>query len=413
MSLLSRLPIVNPGSPFARISACLLVSTAFAHGGDWPSLRGPDHDGISSEAPLPTGSELATVWKAEVGLGHSAVVVAGGRAYTLGHDGANTDTLWCFDATSGKLTWKHSYEHPLDDLYFPGGTTGTPTVEGDSVYSVARRGQLFCLDAATGKVKWQKHLTEDFGCRMPDWGFTGAPRVFGDLLLLNAGEAGLALNKSDGSVAWQSKAKEEAGYSTPQVFEKNGKTYAIFSSKDGYFCVDPETGTQAWFYKHKTRYGVNATEPVIDGDRIFISTGYDKGSALLEWGGSGDPKELWRSRDYQNQMNTSLLIDGYLYGINGNEGKDGTGLVCLKPETGEIIWTDDSLGHGAITAAGNQLIVLSEKGELQIGAASPSGFSPDLKQQVLTPKCWTVPVLANGLLFCRNHKGQVVVLKAR
>ena len=210
---------------------------------------------------------------------------------------------------------------------------------------------------------------------------------------------------------WQSDAKEEAGYSTPQVFEKNGKTLALFSSKDGYFCVDPKSGDQLWFYKHKTRYGVNATEPIVEGDRIFISTGYDKGSVLLQWDGNGEPGELWRSRDYQNQMNTSLLIDGHLYGINGNEGKEGTGLVCLKPETGEILWTDPSFGHGALTAAGEQLIVLGEKGELQWGPASPEGFSPAHRQQVLTPKCWTVPVLSQGHLYCRNGKGQVVVLK--
>lgn len=413
MSLLSRFLSVNLSRSVPASIALSVAAATPVLSEDWPTLRGPQNNGISSEAALSTEAEFPVAWKAKVGLGHSAVVVADGRAFTMGHDGANTDTVWCFDAATGDVIWKHSYEHPLDDLYFPGGTTGTPTVDGEHLYSVARRGQLFCFDAATGEVKWQKHLTEDLGCRMPDWGFTGAPLVSGDMLLLNAGEAGVALKKSDGSVIWKSDVDEEAGYSTPELFEKGGKTWAFFSSKDGYFCVDPASGEQAWFYKHKTRYGVNATEPIMMGDQIFLSTGYDKGSVLLSWNGTGEPEVVWRSRDYQNQMNTSLLIDGLIYGINGNEGKDGTGLVCVKPETGELLWTDTSIGHGAITAAGDQLIVLSEKGELSVGPASRDGFSPATRQQVLTPKCWAVPVLANGLLYCRNDKGDVVALKVR
>ncbi len=381
--------------------------------GDWPNLRGPDHNGMSTESGWKSTGELPVAWKAEVGLGHSALVVAGGRAYTLGHDGKEADTLWCFDAETGAVAWKHTYPHPLDDLYFPGGTTGTPTVDGDVVYSLARRGQLFCLDAATGKVRWQKHLGDDLGFKMPDWGFTGAPRVHGDLILLTAGEAGLALKKADGSVAWQSDAKGVAGYSAPHLFTRDDRELALFSNKDGYTCVDPANGEALWFYKHKTRYGVNATEPIVAGNRLLIATGYGKGAALLEWDGTGEPTELWRTRDLLNQMNPSLLIDGHLYAIHGDEGKDGTGLKCVELASGETRWLDESVGHGALTAADGKLIVLTEGGELRIGPASPEGFEPELRQPVLAPKCWTVPVLANGRIHCRNSQGEVTVLDAR
>ncbi|MCB1061948.1 MAG: PQQ-binding-like beta-propeller repeat protein [Verrucomicrobiae bacterium] len=410
--MLSGLPFVNP-APSLALAFAWTFSASPAGAEDWPNLRGPNHNGMSTETGWKSSGEFPVAWKAEVGLGHSAIVVAGGKAYTLGHNGKDTDTLWCFNAETGAEIWKHSYPHPLDDLYFPGGTTGTPTVDGDVVYSVARRGQLFCLDAKTGSVKWQKHLTDDFGCKMPDWGFTGAPRVYGDLLLLNAGESGLALKKSDGSLVWQSDEKTAAGYSVPQLFEREGKDLALFSNKDGYTCVDPTNGEVKWFYKHKTRYGVNATEPIVIGDQLFIATGYGKGAALLNWGGTGDPEEIWRSRDLANQMNPSLLIDGFLYGIHGDEGKDGSGLKCLVMASGETKWLDESVAHGAATAADGKLIVITESGELQIGAASPDGFKPTFKQSVLSPKCWTIPVLANGRIYCRNSKGEIAVLDAR
>ena len=71
-----------------------------------------------------------------------ALSIADGRAITTGHNGKDTDTVYCFDAASGKELWTHSYPHPLDDLYYPGGTTGTPTIDGEVVYHVARRGQI-------------------------------------------------------------------------------------------------------------------------------------------------------------------------------------------------------------------------------------------------------------------------------
>lgn len=412
MRLLSPSVTVNP----RRFALMVILASFVVHAAmaaEWPILRGPNHDSISTETGWKSAGERPILWKAEVGLGHSAIVVADGRAYTLGHNGSDTDTIWCFDALSGTVLWKHSYPHPLDDLYFPGGTTGTPTIDDGVVYSVARRGQLFCLDAKSGEVKWQKHLTDDFGCKMPDWGFTGAPRVHGDLLLLTAGEAGLALNKRDGSVAWQSEGKEEAGYATPHLFERDGKILALFSNKDGYTCVDPASGSTLWFYKQKTRYGVNATEPIVSGDRIFISTGYGKGASLLKWEGSGEPEEIWRSRDMCNQMNPSLLIDGHLYGIDGNEGQDRTGLKCLVMETGETLWLEESIGHGAAIASDGKLIVLTEDGELLIAPISPEAFKPIHRQQAVGPKCWTIPVLSDGVLYCRNSTGQVAAIDLR
>ena len=125
---------------------------------------------------------------------------------------------------------------------------------------------------------------------------------------------------------------------------------------------------------------------------------------------AAEPTEAWRHRDMRNQMNPSLLIDGHLYGIDGDEGKDGTGLKCLDLATGAARWTDAATGHGALTAADGKLIVLTESGELQIGSASPDGFAPTSKTPLFGPKGWTVPVLSHGRIYCRNSKGDVVVV---
>lgn len=389
-----------------------IAGLGIAQANDWPVYRGPDRNGISTESGLEKVASAEVAWEKQVGLGYSAPLIGGGKAIISGHDGGKKDTLFCFDEATGAEKWKFSYPQPLGDLYFPGGTTGTAVIDGDRIYQLAREGDLFCLDAENGEVVWSSHLQKDFKYSKPDWGFTGAPIVNGEHLLITAGVAGMALNKGDGSVVWRSK-DAEAGYSAPFVFDKNGTQYAIFSNEKNYVCVDAATGTPAWSHKWMTRYGVNAADPIVSGDFILIASGYGKGAELLKWTGSGEPERVWKSRDLRTQMNAAVLIDGHLYGIDGDEGKDGTALKCLNLETGETLWSEASIGHGAVSAAGNQLVVLSEQGELQIAAASPSGFTPHFKKKVLDPKVWTVPVFANGKIYCRNASGQFVVLSIK
>lgn len=400
------IPRVNPALLF---SALLLPEGATSSAADWPRYRGPNLDGISTETGLRTGGEAKVLWSASVGLGYSAAVVGGGRVVVSGHDGKDRDTLFCFDEATGKEVWKHSYPQPLGDLYFQGGTTGTATIDGNRVYHLAREGELVCLELESGKVVWQRNLAKDFEYSKPDWGFAGAPLVWDDWLFLNAGDSGISLKKGDGAVIWKSK-DEVAGYSTPYPVTRDGWRVVVFSNKRSYVCVDASNGTEVWRHKWMTRYGVNAADPIVVDGRVFLTSGYGKGATLLEWKEKGKLDELWVNREMQAQMNGPVLIDGHLYGISGNEGQDGTGLRCLELASGEVKWTEASVGHGALMAAGDQLLVLTEAGELQVGAATPSGYKPTFKQRVLEPKAWTAPVFANGRAYCRNASGQLVVL---
>ena len=45
-----------------------------------------------------------TVWKINVGIGHSAVTVVGNRAYTMGN-ADDTDTVFSIDVATGKVVW--------------------------------------------------------------------------------------------------------------------------------------------------------------------------------------------------------------------------------------------------------------------------------------------------------------------
>jgi outer membrane protein assembly factor BamB len=379
---------------------------------EWPNWRGPKRNGISAETGwLETWPAAGppTAWKAKVGLGFSSFVVAQGRAFTLGHaDGQ--DTVWCFEASSGKVVWKHSYPAELGDKYFEGGTTGTPTVAGDRVFVLSRWGDLFCFEAANGKVVWSKNVQKETGAPIPDWGFTGAPLAHDNLLVLNVGDAGLALEAATGKMIWRS-ANQRAGYSTPLPVQHNGQWLALLGSGSSYVAVQLRDGKEVWRIRWVTEYGVNASDPIINGHHLFLCTGYGKGGALFNLSGS-EPVQLWKTKKLRTQLNGPVLFQGHLYGPDGDTTEKAA-LKCLEFATGDERWSHPGFGSGAVIVADGKLIALSGTGELMVAPAVASGFKPLARAQVLGGKCWTAPVLADGRIYCRNGRGDVTVVDVR
>ncbi|QOV91107.1 PQQ-binding-like beta-propeller repeat protein [Humisphaera borealis] len=394
------------------ICSVLLLAATTSRGADWPVWRGPSGSGISTEAGWAPWDEKGPriAWRAQVGVGFSSFVAARGRVYTAGY-ADDADSIVCLDAETGKVVWKHSYPAELGAKFFEGGTTGTPTVDGDRVYFLSRAGDVWCLDAAAGKPIWSANIQKQLGVNVPGWGFGGAPVVHQDLLLLNAGEAGVALDKASGKVVWQS-GKKDAGYSTPYLTRVGTDTLAIFGSAQSYIAVNPQTGKEAWRVRWVTQFGVNAADPIVDGGRMFISSGYGKGCTLVQLTADQPPKEVWKSRVLRTQMNAAVLFDGHLFGVDGDTTEKAS-LKCVELSTGTEKWVHPGFGSGTVILADGKLIALAADGELSVAPASPQGFKQVASARVLTGKCWTVPVLSDGRIYCRNWKGQIVCVDVR
>ncbi len=390
-----------------------LAAVPFTPALDWPQWRGPDSTGISKEKLLlekwpDAGPPI--IWKANVGTGFSSFAIAMARAVTMGNS-EEQDTVFCFDALTGRELWKFSYPAALGDKYFEGGPTSTPTIAGDHVYALSRWGEIYCFALDNGAIVWKRNLQADADARIPGWGFAGSPTVFENSLLLNIGEGGVALDKTNGKTIWQS-ASKEAGYTTPLPWIVNGRRQILIGNALGFIGVDLADGKELWRYKWLTQYGVNAADPIIDGERIFISSGYGKGCALIKPGAGGEPETIWRSKVLRTQMNGAVLLGTNLFGIDG-DSTDKPVLKCVDLNTGDTRWSDSTTAARSLLIAGDSLITLGERGELCGSHATPEKFKPIARAQILGGKCWTPPALANGLLYARNARGDVVCVDLR
>ncbi len=364
---------------------------------DWPNFRGPNHDGISTETGLRTtwNEPIPMLWDKTIGSSFSSFACVGNRIFTCGTEDGR-QTLLAVNANSGETIWKIDFEDEYREPQGGDGTRATPTVDGDRVYILGARGTLLCVAADSGKTLWSKKYGN-----IPQWGYSGSVLIEGDKAIVSVGSSDgalLALNKKNGKTIWKS-GDDAVGYATPYPFTFNGQRYIVGFTAQGVMIVNADDGREVWRERWKTDWGVNAAAPIFHDGHLFISSGYRTGCAVYRLKADGRSltgEQVWKSRVLMNKFQSCILRGGKLY------ASDQKALVCADFKTGEEHWRQHRKRHGTLILADDHLFYLSQRGELQIGPVSPTEFSPTTTAEILSGRCWTVPVIHNGKLYARS-----------
>ncbi len=399
---------------FVSLEAALFAASHLL-AGDWPTFMGPDGDAVVKNYQVSTNWKQEPpkiIWRKSLGSGNASLVIANGRAVTLGNE-EDKDIVWCLDAQTGDALWKFEYDEPKLTECGEIGPSSTPTIDGNRVYTVGNSGQLFCLDLATGKLVWKKNYMDDLEGRKPICGWAASPLISGNQLIVDPGAADgaiAALDKRTGEVLWKS-GNAKAGCATPLLYSHEGKNALAFFQGDKLIGYNLDRqGEVLYEFTWRTFNSFNASKPKYKDGRIFISSGYGQGYAVVDLTGE-EPELLHRNRELPLQFQNSLLIDGDILGIFGDNRNDSQ-LIRMNMDTGDIRWKLDYPGNrGNLLAIGDKIIAITETGKIVLGNATREEFETLAEMEILPEKVWAVPAFSNGYIYVRNTEGETVCIK--
>ena len=374
---------------------------------DWPQFLGTGRNGVYrgplSETFGPGGP--AVVWRKAIGAGLSGPVVAGGRVL-LFHRVRNEEVVEAFDVRTGASAWRYAYPTTYrDDFGFDDGPRAVPVVAGGIVYAFGAEGQLHAIDLAKGTRVWSEDTMRRFKVPKGFFGAAGSPLVEDGRVIANVGGPGagiVAWDARTGEVMWTA-TSDQASYSSGVGATFGGRRVAIFLTRAGLLGLDPASGKVQFQrpWRARAAASVNVATPLIVGDRIFISAEYGPGAGLFRIAG-GTLTEIWMSDEaLTNHYSTSVYHEGTLYGFHGRQ-EFGQSFRAIDFATGTVRWSEERFLAGTVTLAGNRLVILRERGELVIAAASPDGFKPLARAPILSGTVRAYPALSDGFLFARN-----------
>lgn len=433
------------GTEPAQVQA---VASDESPGSDWPQFLGPTGDSKSSERGITTqwpadGPPL--VWQIGLGTGYGMCTVADGKLFQFDRE-ADRARLRCLNSRTGAVLWKFDYASAFEDLYgYDNGPRCSPVIDGQRVYLFGAEGMLHCLNTADGKVIWKLDTAAEYGVIQNFFGVGSTPVIEGDLLIVQIGGSPpesrrappgrldqvvgsgtgiVAFDKLTGKERYRT-TDELASYASPALATIDGRRWCFAFMRGGLVGFNPADGKVDFQFPWRASIleSVNASNPVVIGNQVFISETYGPGSALLsvkpgtcdvEW---SDEKRR-RDKAMQTHWNTPIYHDGYLYGSSGRHTENAE-LRCIELKTGKVMWSEPNLTRCSLLYIDGHLISLGEDGVLRLLRVNPEKYDV-VAEAVLTGKvdannafgfrpprllkypAWAAPIVSHGLLYVRG-----------
>ncbi len=403
----------------AGLVACLTGSALLAQQEEsWPQWRGPDRTDIgSAENTLqewPSGGPEQLWISRKGGLGYSGFAVVQDFLVTMGEEDGQ-QFVTALDPNTGSTIWTTPTGRGYENRW-GGGPRGTPTIDADRVYALDARGKLVCLNLKDGAKIWSQDLTE-LGGKIPQWGYSESVFVDSDQVVCTPGGsqgAVAAFNKESGELKWQLSGNTEvAHYSSIMKAEINGQLQYVQLMAKKLLGISMN-GDLLWQSDWPGRTAVIPT-PIIEGNEVYISSGYGVGSKKVKVGSGNEVSDVWKNTTMKNHHGGVIKVDNHLYGYS-----DRVGWVCQDWTTGEMVWNfkkmdnqEGGLGKGAIGYANGQFICVSEStGTVVLIDAVSSGWSekgrftlePQTDRRKPQGRIWVHPVVVDGKLYLRDQE---------
>lgn len=396
-----------------------LMLPAWLSGQNIAQWRGPERNGFYPDTGLleewPEDGP-AQLWSMEgIGKGFSSVSVMDGTIYATGLIDSN-ECISAIKQGDGQILWQIPYGHPI--LRSFKDTRCTPTIEQDRAFMISGRGEVVCVDLSLQQIAWHVDACQRFGGESGRWEIAESPLLVEDKVIYTPGghkTTMVALDKNTGETIWSSKTLHDtSAYVSPILIERGDKKIIVTVLSHNIIGVDAEDGNILWTYnypgldgpiKYELSNHINTITPIYKDGRLFITSGYDRTSAMFELSADGTKIQLlWKQPVMDTHHGGVVLHDGYLYGstwINNSQGN----WACLDWESGEIMYEKKWNNKGSIITADDKLIIYEEKrGNVALVNPDPEDFKviSSFRHRQGSGPHWAHPVINDGILYIRH-----------
>jgi outer membrane protein assembly factor BamB len=239
--------------------------------------------------------------------------------------------------------------------------------------------------------------------------------IDGDNLICSPGgelASVIALNKKTGKVVWECKElRQQSSYCNPFVFDAEGNRVIVTMLRDSVVGLDARTGKLLWrdeFDEYHTDLArsVNANTPIYHNGRVYTTSGYNNGGAMLQLSADGtQARRIWTDATLDVHHGGVILIDGYLYGSNWTSNSRGD-WVCLRWDDGRVMYETGWNGNkGSMIYADGMFYCYDERtGAVGLVEATPQAFKVTSSFKITKGKgpFWAHPSIADGRLYIRH-----------
>ena len=390
----------------------------------WPQLRGPGYDAHSGETELADGWPAAgppVLWTKKIGAGYSGLIVKGGCAYTQTQTLTEQDVL-ALEADTGQTIWEHRYGWPYESGGMYPGPRATPTWAGGRIYFAGPDGLVGCLDAVDGKALWSVNVRQQFDGRGMAFGYAASPVVEDGKVILPVGGPSasvVALDAGTGATIWTA-GSAPASYCSILPITFAGRRQVVAFLQNTLTGLDLQTGRLLWQQAYSQGYDEHAAAPLYEEPYLRTMQAFRAGSSLYmleaapasapaDRDGGGRIKLVRHDSQMSNDVVSSVLVDGFVYGFDlqitqTSRGRPSRGVFrCMDFKTGEVRWSSDRPGQASIVVADGKLLMLNDRGQVLLVRANPERYEELARADVFPGEiCWTAPALYRGRLYLRS-----------
>ncbi|MDE0987799.1 MAG: outer membrane protein assembly factor BamB [Pseudomonadales bacterium] len=286
-----------------------------------------------------------------------------------------------------------------------------PAILGGRVFAASADGNIKALTTDKGRIIWEAEVKDFYTKEELSFGFskgldviTGGVGAGGDLVVVGTGSGEiLALNQSDGSLAWKSRVASEV-LSQPQIDDDLVVVQSIDGKVAAYDAID---GSRKWVYTTNipslTLRGT--ATPIISGDVILV--GFSSGRVALLERETGFPGLDHRVAVAQGDSDLERLvdIDGAMAMENGRlyaasfQGR----IIGIDIASGRILWSEEASSvSGVGTGFGNVYLASSDS---QISAYNADNGREVWRVDALLHRDITAPVAMGSYLAFTDFEG--------